>query len=256
MRDYRRRQRDEDNELESSPELSPPSTIASPELSSQSQSREDSRPRQPSSHSLSVQPGILRRHSSGTSSDNLPQSRGVGTSTGKRRSPQSPPEDEASQSSQRQRRRTSDIQAQHGVFGQFMIDLPKHATPPTIAEDMEALTSPGRLEQMLDICNEYNSWLSSSAAESTTTGQTKKSYDNRTSQMLLCALCLKSVGHLEVVGAQECNLEKSVLKTRVLALLNKRLKNPSKALEDHTIGSLACLASYEVRPARPSRDVK
>jgi hypothetical protein len=37
-----------------------------------------------------------------------------------------------------------------------------------------------------------------------------------------------------------------MFKTRVLALINKRLKNPAKALDDKTIGALACLTSYEI----------
>jgi hypothetical protein len=67
--------------------------------------------------------------------------------------------------------------------------------------------------------------------------------------MLLFALCLKSIGHLDAIHPAQFGGNRRLFKTRVLALANKRLKNPAKALEDKTIGALACLTSYEVREA-------
>lgn len=132
-----------------------------------------------------------------------------------------------------------------------MINLPKRQTPSAIGDDIDALSSPGRLDRMLDVCDEYNSWLSSSILETTDTPPKRDygSYDNKTARMLLCALALKSRGHLEAVRSDRPEFEKHLVKTGVLALLNKRLKNASKALEDNTIGALACLASYEVSQA-------
>lgn len=244
MRDYRRRQRDELQDIESSSEPSPPSSVASPPLSSKSPSREASRPRNSSSHSLSVQQSLLRRHSSGTSSDNpqVSQSRPRGE---KRRSPQPSHESEESQSSPRRRRRTKEPSAQRGVFSQFMISLPARPSSPTLGDDIEALQSPGQIDVMLQACEHYNTWLTcrSKPAEST---RDAVPCNNSAAQLLLSALCLQSIGHLETVRPRRVSLDKGLLKTGILASLNKRLKDGSTALEDNTIGALACLASYEV----------
>lgn len=244
MRDYRRRQRIEGSDIESSPEASPPSSSASPPIKSPCQSSEAPSRRQSNTQSLSVQSVNLRRHSSGTSSDNPPLTEAAQAARGKRRSTQTPLEGETSRSS---RRRREVPRAQHGVFSQFMINLPKPTTPPTIGEDLDQLNSSADLGRMLDACEEYNTWLhSSSPPDVPASKRNNKAYDDKTSQMLLCALSLKSVGQLEAVKPTESKVDKNLLKTRVLALLNKRLKNPNKALEDNTIGALACLASYEV----------
>jgi hypothetical protein len=56
-------------------------------------------------------------------------------------------------------------------------------------------------------------------------------------------LCLR---HLLTILPVHLDGNRRLFKTRVLAIANKRLKTPAKALEDKTIGALACLTSYEV----------
>lgn len=249
MRDYRRRQRDELQDIESSSEASPPSSLASPSLSSQSISREDSQQRTSRSHSLSVQHSLLRRHSSGTSSDGPPTIDRTLPTGSKRPSPQLSNDSEQSQPSQRRRRRTNEPRAQRGIFSQFMINLPRQASPSTLGEDIDALHSPGRIDQMLQLCERYNTWLAAGSADEDSSTQTAPKPDSSAAQLILSALCLQSIGHLEAIHPDDISIDKGLLKTSVLASLNKRLMDTSRALEDNTIGALACLASYEVRRA-------
>jgi hypothetical protein len=252
MRDYRRRQRVEDDHDLSSPEESP-SILSSPERSSASGSRQESRQesqqRKLSTASLPLKSESLRRQSSGTSREDLPQIEDLAVGKGKRRSPQSALRENERPNSARKQKRAEEPRAQHGTFGTFTISLPKPShSEPTTVEDIDPLSSPGQLEQMLTICESYNRWLYSNVASNVepTLSQARGPWDNGTSQMLLFALCLKSIGHLDSIHPSHFGGNRRLFKTRVLALANKRLKNPAKALEDKTIGALACLTSYEV----------
>lgn len=252
MRDYRRRQRVEDELEASSPEGSP-SSLSSLQQSSASgsrrESRQESRQRKSSTTSLPLKPESLRRQSSGASREELPAIEDLGIAKGKRRSPQSTLREDDRPDSPRKHKRADEPRAQHGTFGTFTISLPKSDPPaPSIAEDIDPLSSPGQLEQMLSICESYNRWLTSNVAAEVepTLSQVKGPWDNATSQMLLFSLCLKSLGHLDSINPSHFGENRRLFKTRVLALANKRLKNPAKALEDKTIGALACLTSYEV----------
>jgi hypothetical protein len=262
MRDYRRRQRVEDQNAGSSPEGSP-SSLSSPQQSSASgsrrESRQESRQRKSSTTSPPLKPDALTRQSSGTSREELPAIEDLSVAKGKRRSPQSALRDDDRPDTARKQKRSEEPRAQHGTFGTFTISLPKPSQPPaSMAEDIDSLSSPGQLEQMLSICESYNRWLLSNLPSEIEPSipQVSGPWDNPTSQMLLFALCLKSIGHLDAIHpAQFCG-NRRLFKTRVLALANKRLKNPAKALEDKTIGALACLTSYEVCKAflkRPER---
>ena len=247
MRDYRRRQRVEEDSVASSPEESP-SSLSSPQRSSASHPREESRRRKSSTRSLSIKPEPPTRQSSGTSQE-MPAISDLDVATGKRRSPPSATRENERRDSQRRKKRADEPRAQHGTFGTFSINLPKPNRPASaLTEDIDPLNSPGQLEQMLSICDSYNRWLISNVS---TTGEPRPSqmsgpWDNSISQMLLFALCLKSIGHMEALYPNSTGGNKRLFKTRVLALANKRLKNPAKALEDKTIGALACLTSYEV----------
>ena len=247
MRDYRRRQRVEEVEQESAPS-SPegsPSSLSSQQLSSASLSRQESR-RKSSTHSLPIKREVPRRQSSGTSREDLPPIGDLEVGKGKRRSPQSPDGDERRDSSRRPKRK-EEPRAQHGTFGTFSITLPKPNRPAqSLSEDIDPLSSPGQLEQMLSICESYNRWLINNMSSDPALSQMNGPWDNPTSQMLLFALCLKSIGHLDALHPAQFGGNKRLFKTRVLALANKRLKNPANALEDKTIGALACLTSYEV----------
>ena len=245
MRDYRRRQRvEEEDSVPSSPEGSP-SSLSSHQRSSASQSRQESRRRKSSTPSLPIKPEAPRRQSSGTPKDDMPSIEDLEVANRKRRSLQSP--GARTESPARRQKRKDEPRAQHGVFGTFAINLPKPSRPPqSIAEDIDPLSSPGQLEQMLSICETYNRWLIGSLPSDNTTSDMSGPWDNPTSQMLLFALCLKSIGHLDAVHPAQFGCNRRLFKTRVLALANKRLKNPAKALEDKTIGALACLTSYEV----------
>jgi hypothetical protein len=205
MRDYRQRQRVEDEYAESSPERSP-SSLSSPQLSSASgsrrESREDSQPRKSSTTSLPFKPEALRRQSSGTSREDLPSIEGLSVAKGKRRSPQSTLRDDDRLESPRKHKRPEEPRAQHGTFGTFTINLPKPNRPaPSMAEDIDPLSSPGQLEQMLGICESYNRWLLSNISSDGEPAipQVSGPWDNPTSQMLLFALCLKSIGHLDAI---------------------------------------------------------
>lgn len=253
MRDYRARQRVENEYAESSPEGSP-SSLSSPQLSSASGSRRESRQdpqrRKSSTTSLPVKPDVLRRQSSGTSREDLPVIERLSVAKGKRRSPQSALHEDDRPESPRKSKRPEEPRAQHGTFGSFTINLPKpNRAAPSMAEDIDPLSSPGQLDQMLSICESYNRWLLSNVSSEGEPGipQVSGPWDNPTSQMLLFALCLKSIGHLDAIHPAQFGGNRRLFKTRVLALANKRLKNPAKALEDKTIGALACLTSYEVR---------
>ena len=253
MRDYRRRQRVEDEYEASSPEESP-SSPSSPQRSSASGSRQVSRQqsqqRKLSTTSLPLKSESLRRQSSGTSWEDLPQIEDLAVGRGKRRSPQSALREDDRSESPRKAKRAEGPRAQHGTFGTFTISLPNPSRPgPSMTEDIDPLSSPGQLEQMLSICESYNRWLYSNVASDVepTISQVRGPWDNGTSQMLLFALCLKSIGHLDSIHPSHFGGNRRLFKTRVLALANKRLKNPAKALEDKTIGALACLTSYEVR---------
>ena len=175
----------------------------------------------------------------------MPSLEGLQVAKGKRRAPAEAAKDESAEGSRRRKRR-EEPRAQHGTFGTFTINLPKPSRPMSLAEDIDPLSSPGQLEQMLSICESYNRWLLPSNSDETTAAQVSGPWDNTTSQMLLFALCLKSIGHLDALHPSQSGGNKRLFKTRVLALANKRLKHPAKALEDKTIGALACLTSYEV----------
>lgn len=253
MRDYRRRQRVEDGNEASSPEGSP-SSLSSPQLSSASGSRRQSRQRNPSSNSLPVKPDTMRRQSSGTSREELPSIEDLTMAKGKRRSSQSALRHDDSADNSRRQKRTAEPRVRHGTFSTFTINIPKPSHPtPSLDEEIDPLSSPGQLERMLSICESYNRWLAYSLASDVepTIAQTTGPRDNSTSQMLLFALCLKAIGHLDAIHPSHFGGNRWLFKTRVLALANKRLKNPAKALEDKTIGALACLTSYEVPNYRP-----
>lgn len=249
MRDYRRRQRMEEDYQSSSREGSP-SSLSSPQRSSAGQSREESRHRRSSTQSLPVKTELLRRQSSGTSREELPSIEDLELTKGKRRSSQPTPGDEVAESSRKPKQRRPDRpRAQHGTFSTFSINLPKRKkTLTSLSEDIDPLSSPGQLDQMLSICESYNRWLIANSAADPAVGlnELRGPWDNQTSQMLLFALTLKSIGHLDALQSASIGGNRRLFKTRVLALANKRLKNPAKALEDKTIGALACLTSYEV----------
>ncbi|KAK3704333.1 hypothetical protein LTR37_013886 [Vermiconidia calcicola] len=245
MRDYRRRQRVEEEHISSSPEGSP-SSLSSPQRSSASQSRQESRRRTSSSQSLPPVPEVSRRQSSGASKDDLPVLKDLEVAKGKRRSPQSMLDDDQPNAPPKQKRYEKP-RAQHGVFGTFTVKLPKLNRPPQpLSDELDPLSTPGQLERMLSICESHNRWLIGNASVEPGDSQMSGPWDDPTSQMLLFALCLKSIGHLDAVRTENIGENKRLFKTRILALANKRLKNPAKALEDKTIGALACLTSYEI----------
>lgn len=63
--------------------------------------------------------------------------------------------------------------------------------------------------------------------------------------MLLIAFSLMSIGHLEALNPRQTSYNRRLFKTQVLVLVNGRLRDATRALEDKTLGALACLTSYE-----------
>ena len=243
MRDYRRRQRVEEGSTPSSPEKSQ-SSNSSPYRSSESRSRQESRRRKSSTPSIPIRPEAPCRQSSGTSREEPPPSRDNEVAERSRRSSQSTGD---RRDSLRRQSRREEPRAQLGVFGTFTIQLPQpKRSPREIYEDIDPLSSPDQLEHVISICESYNRWLIASMPVEAELGKINGPWDTPTSQMLLFASCLKSIGHLDALRPAQVEVDRRLLKTKVLALANKRLKNPANALEDRTIEALACLTSYEV----------
>lgn len=99
---------------------------------------------------------------------------------------------------------------------------------------------------MLDVCERYDQWLIPDESERPASFDMTGSMDSTTSEMLLFALCLKSIGHMEALNPGQTTYNRRLFKTKVLSICNLHLKDPAKALEDETLGALACLTSYEV----------
>jgi len=161
------------------------------------------------------------------------------------RSPQTTP---GAKSPQR-RGRTSSLQPPpaQGTFGTFTVSLPPKAKPATQPiENIDPLKQPGQLDELIKLCENFQRWLLSGIENRESPVVVSGPWDNASSQMLLLALSLKSMGHLEALNPGQRSYNRRTFKIRVLVLANKRLKNPAKALEDQTLGALACLTSYEV----------
>ena len=92
-----------------------------------------------------------------------------------------------------------------------------------MTEDIDPLGSPGQLEHMLSICEAYSQWLRSgnSADADLPVPKAGGPWDNPASQMLLYALCLKSLGHLDAIYPAQFGGSRRLFKTKLLALGNK-----------------------------------
>jgi hypothetical protein len=243
MRDYRRRQRlDDENDPTIREET--PSSISSPQSSSASLSRQQSRQRKGSTQSLPVELESPERSTRRKSGEVLPSIEDLEVTAQKRPSAKSSNSDELPTTSRLKRRR--EPKAQHGVFGSFTVNLEPPQRPRQPTQDADLVAPAPQLEEMLSICEAYNGWLTSSGPMENAIQEPASSPDTTTSQMILYALCLKSIGHLESIDPRSITADKYLFKTRVLALVNTRLKDPAKALDDQTIGALACLTSYEI----------
>ncbi|KAF2725009.1 hypothetical protein K431DRAFT_116892 [Polychaeton citri CBS 116435] len=64
--------------------------------------------------------------------------------------------------------------------------------------------------------------------------------------MLLAACCLASVGHLDAVQPNRPGGDYTTYRARVLKELSERMRVPSTAVSDETVGTLACLLSFEL----------
>ncbi|KAK5174152.1 uncharacterized protein LTR77_001232 [Saxophila tyrrhenica] len=250
MRDFRRRQRFEESTPESTE--GSPSEASSPPQSSAGGSRQESRKRKGSTQSLPTDLEVHRRTSSSLSRDELPTIHDEEGVKQRRPSPKTSISDEQAKLSRNIRQRAS-TRAQPGVFGTFTVNLPRRQRPrrPTF-DDINPLDTPGQLEHLLSICQRYNHWLGAQWPSQPELDLPGDPSNDTTSQMLLFALCLKSIGYLDALEPGQTRADTDLLKTKVLALINRRLKSPTEALEDRTIGALACLTSYEI--SRGSRE--
>jgi hypothetical protein len=135
--------------------------------------------------------------------------------------------------------------SQRGTFSTFTVSLPSNDPSAGAPLDVDPVGLPAQLEQILGLCDAYHRWLLGPGNAGKAPVQVAGPWNNQTSQMLLFAVCLKSIGHLESLKPGQVSYNRRLLKTKVLSLVNRRLQNPAKALDDKTLGALACLASYE-----------
>lgn len=134
------------------------------------------------------------------------------------------------------------LQTAHGLFSNFTVDLSAKTSP---QEDRSPSRDESELNRMLEICERYNEWLI--PGRGVTNPMAPDINDNsQAAKMQLYALTLMSIGHLSAVGVYDGEDERAYYKARLLGIAHRLLQDPERALQDATVGALACLTSYEV----------
>lgn len=234
MRDFRRRQRQP-----RTPEADPLS-VESPPRSSNSSSRRRSRRREGSTQSLPLDLEAQRRPGRSTPDDlpSLDDSQPPKARPHARTAVSDDPASRVTRSRHHQDRR------QPGTFSTFSVQM---NSKQNAARGSDLIEPPDELESMLNGCDRYEQWLLENVESFQRSALPPPPKNSTASKMLLLsAMSLKSAGHLEALGSEESGLDCRLIKTKVLSSINQRLNEPVQALEDITLGSLGCLASYEI----------
>ena len=224
MKDYRRRQRDEEAEGASSRSGSPSSGASQESPSSQQGSD--------SSKRAKAATASVQRGSASSTSKSTPSGEEVRRRPSVRRD----------RSEQWLSRR-----AGQGLFITFSLGAYTPTEPSlNVAGAQHGARPSSHLGRMLQICERYHTWLIPDRATATGFEALGAAKEDSTARMLLFALTLQSIGHLNAIGLSPTDDEEQRFKSQLLTLANRRLQDNTKALDDFTLGALACLTSYEV----------
>lgn len=94
-------------------------------------------------------------------------------------------------------------------------------------------------------------WLQPGIDVSTAGRLLSDAWDSSQDLMLLAACCLASVGHLDAVQPNRPGGDYTTYRAHVLKELSERMRVPSTAVSDETVGTLACLLSFELSKGNP-----